>query len=112
MPRTADCPSACGKVHSYTADQMRWCWLDATRGVHAVDVELNNSPPERLRRQFDGTDREFWRAWTALEVTGKLIDVPVLMLVRDGELNTPRARDLKLHHCETDNVTVCFGERI
>ncbi len=111
MPRTGDCRPACGHVHSYTADGVRWCWLHATRGVHAIDVELNNSPPERLRGQFDGTDREFWRAWTGLEVTAKLSGVPALTLVRNGELNQPRVRGLKLRYYETDSAVVCLGEK-
>lgn len=111
MPRTGLCPAACGQVHSYTSDLVRWCWLHATRGVHALDVELNSAPPALIRRQFDGTDREFWRAWTGLEVTAKLTDVPALTLLRNGELHHPRLRGLKLRHYEIHNAIVCLGER-
>jgi len=68
----------------------------------AIDAERRREPPDRLRTRSDG---DFWVWWTRLEVVCKLLDIPVLVALRDG---------LPPHTCalrteERDDVVITYG---
>lgn len=103
------CPATgCAGVHSYTADETRWCWPGPSHPPRALDVELRTTPPTHLAvRLPDGID--FWRAWTELEVIAKLSDTPVLTLLGRGLLGAPSPAWLQVGFAEWDDVVACFG---
>lgn len=66
-----------GRIVSWTSPPPRGLRL-------AIDAEITDQPvPPALARRFGiGDPRRFWPAWTAVEVSCKLRDVPVLIWLR------------------------------
>ncbi|NLE97499.1 MAG: hypothetical protein GX596_05860, partial [Propionibacterium sp.] len=87
-PRSARCPQGCTGVHSYTSDDVRWCWPGAMPGRQALDVELVTDTPPAVAAGYPDAVT-FFRAWTQLEVVAKLTDTPALTLVGRGCLGQP-----------------------
>lgn len=69
-------------LRSHLADGRVVCWSTTVpRGLRlAVDAEISDQPvPPALARRFGTVDPgSFWPAWTAVEVSCKLRDVPIL----------------------------------
>lgn len=68
----------------------------------AVDAERRREPPAFLLARAVGDP---WTWWTRLEVLCKLLDVPVLVALRDGLDQA----DVALRTVEQDGLVVTFG---
>lgn len=108
-PRGSACEDGCTGVHSYTADDTRWCWAGAQRGRHAVDAERIAIPPPHLTARAPGLD--FWRAWTELEVVAKLTGTPVLALLYRQGLGAPTPPGIIVEHRRQGEFHCCLGEK-
>jgi hypothetical protein len=109
VPRSQRCPDGCTGVHSYTSDDVRWCWQGADPARQALDAELTTSPPPpSLASRYAG-DEDFWRVWTRLEVVAKLTDTPVLTLLGRGELGRPAPPGISVSHLERDGAVIALG---
>jgi hypothetical protein len=75
----------------------------------AIDAEISHQPvPPALARRFGILDpRLFWPAWTAVEVSCKLRDVPILMWLRHRGL-TPDP-DILTRTLEIADITITTG---
>lgn len=112
VPRADTCPEGCTGVHSYTGDDMRWCWPGATPGLEAFDVELTSTPPPAVASRYDG-DEDFHRAWTRLEVVAKLTDTPVLTLLGRGLLGEPAPEGVQVEYPHGyGQAVVCIGRKL
>ncbi len=81
---------ACG-ARSYVADGRVVCWTpqQVPPGARlAVDAEIATQPVrEAHARRFGPADPAlFWPAWTRVEVSAKLADVPVLVWLQEHGL--------------------------
>lgn len=76
--------------------------------LRAVDAERRRRVPEHLVRApvVEGAE-DFWVAWTRLEVIAKLLDHPVVTLLRE----LPPHADLALRSFALGNVAVTVGVR-
>lgn len=109
-PRGTPCAEGCSGIHSYTADDTRWCWAGASRGRHAIDAELTVAdPPPHLARRAVGLD--FWPSWTQLEVVAKLTDTPSLALLSTHGLGAPLPDGVHVRHETHGDTLVCLGWR-
>lgn len=86
--RTAGCDHEPDRpwAHSWTADGRRVCWRpDLAAPVRiAVDAEVVDQPvPAALGRRHLVPAPQFWRDWTAAEVSAKLTDTPILLWLQD-----------------------------
>lgn len=84
------------QARSHLGDGRVVAWTGAAPGPDervAVDAELEGPVPAALAARFG--ERDFWARWTRLECVAKLIDVPVVVLLRDG-LDAPPVAGLRL----------------
>jgi|GEM_PF-2354298 hypothetical protein len=98
-------------LRSHLADGRVVCWsASVPRGLRlAVDAEISDQPvPPALAYRFDLVDpHRFWAAWTAVEVSCKLRDVPILTwLKRRGLTPDPAIRTRTLRIAD---ITVTCG---
>lgn len=102
-----------GRAVAWTAPSPRGCRL-------AVDAELlgQRVPPVLLRRAgvaADLPERDVWRQWTRAETVAKLLDVPILLWVREHGLTVPAGAGdeapLALRTVEHAGLVVTMGIR-
>lgn len=98
-------------LRSHLADGRIVSWSSPSpRGLRlAIDAEISDQPvPTALARRFGVDDpRRFWPAWTAVEVSCKLRDVPILMWLRHRGL-TPDP-EIWTRTIQLSDVTVTYG---
>ena len=102
---TAD---GCAHVHSYTADDTRWCWPGPAEPRRAIDVEFRDAPPAQLLAKLP-SGGDFWHEWTRLEVVAKLTDTPALTLLGRGLLGAPVPTEITVETHNFDGFTASFG---
>lgn len=99
-----------GGAHSRLADGTLLCWTpELLPGERvAIDAEYSTQPvPEPLARRFGSQSGDFWGVWTAVEVSCKLRDVPLLAWLRQRGLHPDPDLDLCTLH--RDGLTLSIG---
>jgi hypothetical protein len=90
-------------ARSYLDDGRVVTWCPAPTSLrYAVDAERRREPPVHLLPLADG---DFWVWWTRLEVVCKLLDIPVLVALRDGL--PPHKVALRTE--ERDGLVISYG---
>ncbi|MDQ1624760.1 MAG: hypothetical protein QOJ49_258 [Actinomycetota bacterium] len=106
-----DAAARTSRARSYLADGRCVSWSpERAAGVDvAIDAEIADAPvPPALRSRFGVTDPAlFWPAWTAVEVSCKLRDVPLLQwLATHGLRPDPAITTRTVRH---GDAVVCLG---
>ena len=109
-----------GAARCYLADGRGVAWNPSdTNGFRlAIDAELiaQRIPPSVVRRARLTEPVEpldFWRRWTQAEVLAKLLDVPILMWVRQHGLDVPDlvGESIALRTVVHDDLVLTYGLR-
>jgi hypothetical protein len=105
-----------GCVRSYLSDgrDVQWRPPCLSQDVRwAIDAEIADQPvPAALAARTGVSDPAgFWPAWTAAEVTAKLLDVPMVMWLAAYGLSVPAAADrgVTLHALTWSGLAIAIG---
>ena len=106
-----DAVARTSRARSYLADGRCVSWSPKrAAGIDvAIDAEIADAPvPPALRRRFGVTDpASFWPAWTAVEVSCKLRDVPVFQWLATHGLRPDPT--IATHTIRLGDAVVCLG---
>lgn len=99
---------------SYDETGQRFVFLSAPQdqAIYALDIEATGTEmhPSVLDRLKAHSQSEAWRLWTELEVRAKLLDIPVLALLRKGP--AWRADDFAMARADTKLYQIAIGKQL
>ena len=99
---------------SYDVHGRRFVFLPAAQdsATYAIDVESRNTEvPPFLAQKFEPSDTPFFEHWTKLEVAAKLLERPVMELVKENSCPNLLHEDILMQRVDTPTHWIVVGRK-